>query len=90
MGSIDFGPLMESIEARDEWLDDDFPRFPFYSFEKSTIDIDDLVSNFTTFSASNFKIRSHCAVKYIICVCGMHETRRIIKVFVLVNYSGLN
>ncbi|RXN32902.1 caytaxin-like isoform X1 [Labeo rohita] len=26
MGSIDFGPLMEIIEARDEWLDDDFPR----------------------------------------------------------------
>ncbi|KTF85046.1 hypothetical protein cypCar_00043516, partial [Cyprinus carpio] len=26
MGSIDFGLLMEIIEARDEWLDDDFPR----------------------------------------------------------------
>ncbi|XP_016411332.1 caytaxin-like [Sinocyclocheilus rhinocerous] len=26
MGSADFGPLMEIIEARDEWLDDDFPR----------------------------------------------------------------
>ncbi|XP_067252841.1 caytaxin isoform X1 [Chanodichthys erythropterus] len=25
MGSVDFGPLMEMIEARDEWLDDDFP-----------------------------------------------------------------
>ncbi|XP_051763673.1 caytaxin isoform X2 [Ctenopharyngodon idella] len=25
MGSVDFGPLMEMIDARDEWLDDDFP-----------------------------------------------------------------
>lgn len=54
----------------------------FYSFENS-ISVDHRHwwigfewLNFTTFSASNFKIRSHCGVKYIICVCGMHETWR--------------